>query len=193
MSVFRSLRVGNCVVGNAVVSGCSGVCAESGPGIAIAVGLSILNVFRQAWWPYSTTLGSIPGVPGYHDTSTNADAELVDDVVIFRFDAPLIFVNARSFRSHVESFVNVARPPRWIIVAAEPMTDVDTTAASMLGELVDSLRDRGVVMVFAEMKDPVQEKIRRYGLYDTIGAGNFFPTNKSAVEAIRAVGNAEEL
>jgi MFS superfamily sulfate permease-like transporter len=37
------------------------------PGIAIAVGLSILNVFRRAWWPYDTELGRVEGLPGYHE------------------------------------------------------------------------------------------------------------------------------
>ena len=53
---------------------------------------------------------------------------------------------------------------RWILIAAEPITDVDTTAADMLDELDAWLNDRGVSLVFAEVKDPVREKIERYEL-----------------------------
>ena len=71
------------------------------PGIAIAVGLSILNVFRRSWWPYSAVLGRVAGIPGYHDMLSHPDAEELEGLVIFRFDAPLFFANARAFREQV--------------------------------------------------------------------------------------------
>src|SRR6185369_14934288 len=68
------------------------------PGIAIAVALSILNVFRRAWWPYNTVLGRVEGLSGYHDVRSYPDAELLPGLAILRFDAPLIFANAKAFR-----------------------------------------------------------------------------------------------
>jgi high affinity sulfate transporter 1 len=105
------------------------------PGIGIAVGLSILNVFRRSWWPYSTSLGRVEGIPGYHDLRSYPDAERVDGLVVFRFDAPLFFANARAFREQVRELAVTQPRPRWIVVAAEPITDVDTTAADMLEDL----------------------------------------------------------
>ncbi|MFN0280505.1 MAG: SulP family inorganic anion transporter [Kineosporiaceae bacterium] len=155
------------------------------PGIAVAVGLSILNVFRRAWWPYQTVLGNVPDVPGYHDVRSYPDAAELPGAVIFRFDAPLFFANARVFREQVERLAATQPRPHWIIVAAEPITDVDTTAADMLSELDRDLDVAGTRLVFAELKDPVRAKVERYGLADAIEARHFFPTIKSAVRAFK--------
>ena len=152
-------------------------------GIAVAVGLSILNVFRRAWWPYNTVLGRVEGIPGYHDTRSYPRAERLAGLVIFRFDAPLFFANARTFREEVRRLASAEPTPRWIVVAAEPITDVDTTAADMLADLDEALNERDISLVFAEMKDPVREKIERYELTRTIDPDHFFPTLDAAIDA----------
>ena len=161
------------------------------PGIAVAVGLSILNVFRRAWWPYQTVLGNVPDLPGYHDVRSYPDAERMPGAVIFRFDAPLFFANARVFREQVERLVAQDPALRWVIVAAEPVTDVDTTAADMLTELDRDLDAAGVRLVFAELKDPVRAKVERYGLAERIEAQHFYPTIKSAVRAYKEAHGAD--
>jgi high affinity sulfate transporter 1 len=155
------------------------------PGIAIAVALSIGNVFRRSWWPYQTVLGRAAGVPGYHDVRSYPDAEQLPGCVLFRFDAPLFFANARTFRDQVRRLARSEPPPKWIVVAAEPITDVDTTAADMLEDLDEALNAKGISLVFAELKDPVREKIERYGLTRTIDPAHFFPTVGAAVAAFR--------
>jgi high affinity sulfate transporter 1 len=161
------------------------------PGIAVAVALSIGNVFRRAWWPYQTVLGRVPGVPGLHDVRSYPQAELLPGCVVFRFDAPLFFANARTFREQVTVLTQPDPPPTWVIIAAEPITDVDTTAADMLHDLDVTLNARGVHLVFAEMKDPVREKIDRYELTRTIDPSHFFPTVEAAVAAFRAATGAD--
>ncbi|WP_433275328.1 SulP family inorganic anion transporter [Pseudonocardia xinjiangensis] len=161
------------------------------PGIAVAVALSIGNVFRRAWWPYQAVLGRVPGVPGLHDVRSYPQAELLPGCVVFRFDAPLFFANARTFREQVTVLTRPDPPPTWVIVAAEPITDVDTTAADMLHDLDVTLNARGVHLVFAEMKDPVREKIDRYELTRTIDPSHFFPTVEAAVAAFRAATGAD--
>jgi MFS superfamily sulfate permease-like transporter len=161
------------------------------PGIAIAVALSVGNVFRRAWWPYQTVLGRVPGMPGYHDVRSYPDAELLPSCVIFRFDAPLFFANARTFREQIRALAASDPPPSWIIVAAEPMTDVDTTAAEMLEDLDEDLNERGISLVFAEMKDPVRRKIERYELTRTINPDHFFPTVGHATKAFQRETGAD--
>jgi high affinity sulfate transporter 1 len=156
------------------------------PGIAIAVGLSILNVFRRAWWPYDTELGRVEGLAGYHDVHTHPDAQQVPGLVIYRFDAPLFFANVKTFRDQIRRLAAADPPPRWIVIAAEPVTDVDTTAADVLTDLDEELNKRGISLVFAELKDPVRAKIERYGLTRTIDPGHFFPTVGAAVRAFQA-------
>jgi MFS superfamily sulfate permease-like transporter len=155
------------------------------PGIAVAVVLSIANVFRRLWWPYQAQLGRVPGLAGYHDVHSYPAAEMLPGCAIYRFDAPLIFCNSRTFRERIRTLARSDPAPGWIIIAAEPITDVDTTAADMLEDLDESLNERGINLVFAEMKDPVREKIERYGLTRTINPAHFFPTLDDAVEAFR--------
>jgi len=155
------------------------------PGIAIAVALSILNVFRRAWWPYDTELGRVEGLEGYHDVHTHPDAQHLPGLVIYRFDAPLFFANATTFRDEVRRLARADPPPTWIVIAAEPVTDVDTTASDMLEELDEALNAAGISLVFAELKDPVRRKIERYGLTRTIDPHHFFPTVEAAITAFR--------
>jgi high affinity sulfate transporter 1 len=161
------------------------------PGIAIAVGLSILNVFRRAWWPYQAVLGRVEGLEGYHDTRSYPAASHLPGLVIYRFDAPLFFANAKTFRDEVMRIAQAEPPPRWILIAAEPMTDVDTTASDVLEELDETLNTRRISLVFAELKDPVRGKIERYGLTRTIDPHHFFPTVEAAVTAFRAATGAD--
>jgi len=151
------------------------------PGILIAVTLSILNVFRRLWWPHQTTLGRVAAIPGLHDTVEYPDAEELPGLVVFRFDAPLIFANARTFDEHVRELVTERPDLRWLLLAAEPVTDVDTTAADMLERLDTWLNGRGVSLVFAELKDPVRDKLEHYDLTRTIGPDHFYPTLDAAI------------
>jgi high affinity sulfate transporter 1 len=161
------------------------------PGIAIAVILSILNVFRRAWWPYDTELGRVEGLAGYHDVHSYPQAEHLPGLVIYRFDGPLFFANAKTFRDEVRRMTRADPPPSWILIAAEPMTDVDTTASDVLEELDEALNDQGISLVFAELKDPVRRKIERYGLTRTINPQHFFPTIESAIAAFRQETGAD--
>ena len=161
------------------------------PGIGLAIALSILSVFRRSWWPYQAELGKVEGLEGFHDVSSYPEAELLPGCVLFRFDAPLFFANSRAFRDQIRRLARSDPPPRWIVVAAEPITDVDTTAADMLEDLDEALNEAGINLVFAEMKDPVRRKVERYELTRTIAPEHFYPTIDAAVEAFRAMTGAE--
>jgi high affinity sulfate transporter 1 len=161
------------------------------PGIAVAVALSILNVFRRAWWPYDTVLGRVQGLAGYHDVHTHPEAECLPGLTIYRFDAPLFFANAKTFRDEVRHLAGAEPKPRWILIAAEPVTDVDTTASDVLEDLDEALNAEGISLIFAELKDPVRDKIERYGLTRTIDPRHFFPTIEAAVTAFRMETGAE--
>jgi high affinity sulfate transporter 1 len=156
------------------------------PGIAFAVVLSILNVFRRAWWPYQARLGQVHGLSGLHDVTRYESARELDGLVVYRFDAPLFFANARTFREQVRRMAYSEPPPRWILLAAEPITDVDTTAADVLLELDKELAERGVELAVAELKDPVIVRIRRYGLGRRIADDHYYRTLDDAIAAYLA-------
>ncbi len=166
-------------------------------GIVIAVVVSMFQMFVRAWQPYSAVLGKPKGVPGYHDVTRYPKAAQLPGLVILRWDAPLFFANSIIFRDRVRGLVIHTDPtPRWILVAAEPITDVDTTAADMLVQLAEELNADGIHLVFAELKDPVRDKLERYSIYETIDPNHFYPTIKTAIRAFReetkAAAAAEE-
>jgi MFS superfamily sulfate permease-like transporter len=136
-------------------------------------------------------LGRVDGLEGYHDRHSYPAASHLPGLVIYRFDAPLIFANAKTFREEVMRLAQADPPPTWIVIAAEPMTDVDTTASDVLEELDETLNGLGISLVFAELKDPVRAKIERYGLTRTIEPRHFFPTIGAAVSAFRAETGAD--
>jgi high affinity sulfate transporter 1 len=161
------------------------------PGIGIAVGLSILNIFRRAWWPYETVIGRVPGVEGFHDVHFHPDAKHLPGLVIYRFDAPLFFANVRPFRENIRRLARTEPKPRWIVIAAEPITDVDTTASDVLLELDAELNAQGTSLVFAELKHGVRVKIERYELTRQINPRHFYRTVDAAVAAYMAETGAE--
>lgn len=167
------------------------------PGIAIAVALSIINVFRRIWWPYHAVLGRLDGEPGYHDLERYAedDGNTLPGCTIIRFDAPLIFANANSFSSFVLecSDAMLDTRPAWIVVAAESISDADTTACDMLQELDGQLEGRGHLLVIAEMKGRVKEKLGQYGLFEQLTEDQFYPTVTSATKAYRELTGREWL
>ncbi len=149
-------------------------------GVGIAIALSLLNFIRRAWRPHDAVLARVENLKGYHDTERYPDARRIPGLVLYRFDAPLFFANADYFRERVRELAR-AEDATWIVVAAEPITDIDATAGETLRVLNEDLDADGIELAFAELKDPVRDRLRRYGLYDSIGADRFFPTLGVAV------------
>jgi len=162
-------------------------------GIVVAVALSVIYIFKRAWAPYSAILGRAPGVPGYHDIGRYPDAEQVPGLLIIRWSAPLFFANANQFRDRIRDLVKASTPPpRWVLVAAEPITDIDTTAGSMLADLDLELNTAGIHLAFAELQSSVRDYIVRYGLLETIDQEHLYGSVTEAVEAFeREVGRDE--
>jgi MFS superfamily sulfate permease-like transporter len=152
------------------------------PGIGLAIVAAVVEFLWDGWRPHSAVLGRVDGVKGYHDITRYPQARLIPGLVLFRWDAPLFFANAEYFHTRVlEAVASAPQPVRWIVVAAEPVTSVDVTAADMLAELDDALRAAGIELCFAEMKDPVKDKLKRFGLFSRLGGDLFFPTLGEAV------------
>jgi high affinity sulfate transporter 1 len=161
-------------------------------GIFASVVIALAAFFWRAWRPHSAVLGRVEDLKGYHDITRYPEARRLDGLVLFRWDAPLFFANAEAFREAIESAVDAApTPTRWVVVAAEPITDVDTTAADVLDELLGDLRRAGVELRFAEMKDPVKDWLDRYGLLQKIGDDAFYPTVGTAVDAYVAASGID--
>ena len=155
------------------------------PGILVAVALSVGTFVARLWRPYGAVLGRLGDRKGYHDVERHPEAEQVPGLLIYRFDAPLFFANADHFARQVRRHLAArGEPVRWLLLAGEPITDVDTTGAETLAQLHDELAQQGTRLAFAEVKGPVKDHLRAYGLYDHFGGDAvFFPTLGAAIKA----------
>jgi MFS superfamily sulfate permease-like transporter len=153
------------------------------PGICIAVVLAVIEFLWDGWRPHYAVLGRVDNLRGYHDTKRYPKAARIPGLVLFRWDAPLFFANAELFQERLLEAVEASPTSvKRVVVAAEPVTSVDVTSADMLRELCRILGERGIALHFAEMKDPVRDKLRRFELGDIIGEHSFHPTLGSAVD-----------
>jgi high affinity sulfate transporter 1 len=153
------------------------------PGIGLAVAIAIIEFLWDGWRPHSAVLGRPKDVEGYHDVTRYPDAKQIPGLVLFRWDAPLFFANAELFKDRVLAVARSHDEVRWFVVAAEPVTSVDVTAADVLAELDETLRAKGIELRFAELKDPVKDKLKRFGLFAKLGEESFFPTIEAAVRS----------
>jgi len=162
------------------------------PGIGLAIALAIIEFLWDGWRPHSAILGRAEGVKGYHDITRYPAARRVPGLVLFRWDAPLFFANAEFFRERVlDAIATSPTPVRWLVVAAEPVTSVDVTACDVVAELDQTLNAQGIEFCFAELKDPVKDKLKRFGLFAQLGEHYFFPTIGVAVSRYLEINNVE--
>jgi len=162
------------------------------PGIAIAIVIAVIEFLWDGWRPHSAVLGRVERVKGYHDITRYPEARLIPGLVLFRWDAPLFFANAEQFHERVlEAIASSPTPVRWLVVAAEPVTSIDVTAADAVSELDDTLHAATIELCFAEMKDPVKDKLKRFGLFTRFGEQTFFATLGEAVDAYLATHPVE--
>ena len=162
------------------------------PGIGLAIVIAVIEFLWDGWRPHSAVLGRVERVKGYHDITRYPEARLIPGLVLFRWDAPLFFANAELFHERVlDAIARSPTPVRWLVVAAEPVTSVDVTAADAVCELDDTLQGASIELCFAEMKDPVKDKLRRFGLFTRLGEQTFFSTLGEAVSAYRATHPVE--
>lgn len=162
------------------------------PGIALAIGIAVVEFLWDGWRPHHAVLGRVDGIKGYHDIARYPHARRVPGLVLFRWDAPLFFANAELFRDRaLDAAADSPTPVHWLVVCAEPVTSVDVTAADALAELDQILADAGITLCFAEVKDPVKDKLKRFGLFARWGEERFFATLGEAVKSYRKAHPAE--
>lgn len=161
-------------------------------GIGLAIVLAVIEFLWDGWRPYSAVLGRVSDLKGYHDITRYPEARQIPGLVLLRWDSPLFFANAEWFHERVLSAIAAApTPTRWLVIAAEPVTSVDVTSADMLVELDEALAARGIELCFAEMKDPVKDKLKRFGIFERFGKDGFFPTIGAAVSRYRELHQVE--
>ena len=103
------------------------------PGIALAIVIAVIEFLWDGWRPHYAVLGRVDDVKGYHDITRYPEARRIPGLVLFRWDAPLFFANAELFHERVlDAVARSPTPVRWLVIAAEPVTSVDVTAADVV-------------------------------------------------------------
>jgi MFS superfamily sulfate permease-like transporter len=155
------------------------------PGVVLAILLALLNVLAKIYKPADTLLGRVPGLSGYNDLSLSPQAEPVPGVILYRFEGPLLFFNADYFKARVLGLVDGAEPrPRWLVLSADAVSQLDSTGACAIEELNAQLKARDVQLVIARPKLFMRKYGKPLGLGEKIGRENIFMSLQEAVAAI---------
>jgi sulfate permease, SulP family len=156
------------------------------PGIALAVALSLIVFIQRVYRPHTSVLGTVSGVDGYHGITPGGEVQVLPGMIVYGFDAPLFFANAPYLMDQVRDLVSAADPPiRYLLLDAEAIPDIDTTAADTLKEIHQELGQNGITLGIARANKPLRETMQVTGLEELIGASNFYPSVRTAVEAFR--------
>lgn len=153
-------------------------------GILVAISLSVAELFLRVARPPAAILGRVPGLAGLHDIDDYPDAEQIPGLLVFRYDAPLCFANAQDFRSRALAAVDDQDDRvEWLLLNAEAIVELDTTAASAMRQLAKDLGRRRVVFAMARVKQDLRAQLVRGELLDVIDEERFYPTLPVAIEA----------
>jgi MFS superfamily sulfate permease-like transporter len=156
------------------------------PGIAVAVGVAIVRLLLLASRPRDAVLGVIEGRDGCYDIAEEAGARTVPGLIVYRFDASLLFFNAQRFEDRARALVAAADvKPEWFLFDAEAVPMVDITGAEALESLRREFAGQGIVLAIARAKPPFRAMLERSGLIGRIGREYLFPSVRTGVQAFR--------
>ncbi len=156
-------------------------------GILIAVGLSLLMVVLRAAEPSTATLGRLPGTDTYRDVDDHEGAETYPGLFIYRFDAPLFFANAGRLRDDISAAVEDADPQvRMVLIDAEAISDVDSSGAQAINELLDMLEDRDIALAFARVRTELRDELQDSRIEERVGAERIYLEVDDGVAAFLA-------
>jgi MFS superfamily sulfate permease-like transporter len=153
------------------------------PGVALGVVLSLAVLIRRVSRPSASVLGRLPGTDAYRDITIHPEAETLPGMLIYRFDAPIIFPNAAYFVAEVRRRIAEEKEPvREVLIAAQQINQLDSTGADQLARLAAELQEKEITFSFAEMKSGLREAMRRTGLDERIGSNHCYESIEDGVQ-----------
>ncbi len=160
-------------------------------GVAIAVGLSIIELLARLARPHDAVQGSVPKLPGLHDIDDWEGATTIPGLVIYRYDAPLCFANAENFKSRALRAIDAEiAPVEWFVLNTEAIVEIDITAADILEELIDELTDREIIFAMARVKQDLYIQLTRSPILKKIHPDYIYLTLHSAIEGFKRRSNS---
>ena len=160
-------------------------------GVAVAIGLSVIELLARIGRPHDGILGRVPRLAGMHDVDDYPDAEQIPGLLVYRYDAPLFFANAENFRRRALAAVEQAPAPvEWFLLNAEANVEVDITAIDALERLRETLASRGITFAMARVKQDLADQLECAGFLARVGPDRIFPTLPTAVAAFERQARA---
>ncbi|MDH5610363.1 MAG: solute carrier family 26 protein [Cyclobacteriaceae bacterium] len=151
-------------------------------GIAIGVLLSLGFVLYRASYPHTAVLGRLPGTDVYRNVKRFPEVETNAEMFIYRFDAQLFFANSHFFRIQVEDEMARNKKLRLVIINAEAINSMDSSAIHMIDDMIVNLREHKIDIAFAGVKGPVRDIMVKSKLLHRLGVHHFFDTIQEAVD-----------
>jgi sulfate permease, SulP family len=146
-------------------------------GVAIAVGLSVIELLSRLAHPHDAVQGTVPNLPGLHDINDWEGATTIPGLVIYRYDAPLCFANAEDFKCRaLRAIESEIAPVEWFVLNTEAIAEIDITAIDMLEELYDELASRGITFAMARVKRDLYAQLKRSQLLQKITEDRIYLT-----------------
>jgi sulfate permease, SulP family len=158
-------------------------------GVAIAVGLSVIELLSRLAHPHDAVQGTVPNLPGLHDINDWEGATTIPGLVIYRYDAPLCFANAEDFKCRaLRAIESEVMPVEWFVLNTEAITEIDITAIDMLEELYDELASRGITFAMARVKQDLYAQLKRSQLLKKIGEDRIYLTLHTMISGFKSRG-----
>ena len=134
------------------------------PGVLLAVVLSLLLLLILTSRPTDAVLGRVPGMKGYHNRKDYPEAETLPGLLLYRFNANLVFFNVDFFKARLLATIAASEMPvEWVVVDASPINVIDSIALKQVEHLIDELAARGIVFAVARRKHAVKRLFEDLG------------------------------
>ena len=156
------------------------------PGIVLAISMSLLVALARIARPHDAVLGDLPGLDGWVDIDEFPNALAADGLLVFRFDAPVFFLNVERFVERIEQALrDNPGDEDWLVIDCEGIGSLDASAVDGISALLERLTAQGMTVALAWANDPVLELMRRAHLLSGAGPLRVYPTINGAVRAFR--------
>jgi MFS superfamily sulfate permease-like transporter len=154
--------------------------------IALVVLLALVRFIRLVARPKVEILGAVEGYPGLHSIERHPEARTIPGLLLFRFNAPVVFFNAPYFKRQVLDAVAAAGPDlKWFVVDLIPVTMMDATGLQVAREVLSALQERGILFVGAGRQAEWQQWAETRKLQVDRTGTRTFPTLRAAVKAFQ--------
>ncbi|WOD44884.1 SulP family inorganic anion transporter [Hwangdonia lutea] len=155
-------------------------------GITAGVVLSIMSLVYAISFPHTAEVGLVKGsLDTFRNVDRYLEIDVDDEILIFRFDAALTFVNVSHFIKRLKIYEAQKKNLKVVIIDAASIDSIDTTSLEALKGIAEKYKDNNIRMLIACLKGPVRDQFKKSDMFNIIGEENFFPSVSEALRSIK--------